>query len=163
VVGIEQGLNIPSRSFIGIFGPPCEEWIISDYACLLRGYVCVPLATTFSKDQLKFIIQETKMSLVICSVQQIETFLEIQKELSCLQHIIYFHLEDNNFKDYKDSRIVHSFSDIEKEGNEIRKREKIQEVEPVKLKRDDIVTLAYTSGSTGTPKRSYFDRKTMAI
>jgi long-chain acyl-CoA synthetase len=59
---ISLGLN-PSDN-IGIFSDNRPEWVISDLGIISIKSVVVPLYATSSKQQLKYIIDETQMKLI---------------------------------------------------------------------------------------------------
>lgn len=132
---------------IGIFSDNRPEWVISDIGILgIRGVV-VPFYATSSKNQLKYIADETKMRLIFVGNQeQYEKALWLAENSESIKKIVIYSSDiiptnENSIKwvDFIALAGDNQFND-----------------ELAKLKQDaqpeDIATIIYTSGTTGESK-----------
>ncbi len=132
---------------IGIFSNNMPEWTITDLAILgIRGVV-VPFFGTATKEQVKYIVDETQMKLMfVGNPEQLEKAIWVLDHTATLEKIIIFKsdigLNDHrcaNFQAFKESDADRKF--------ESRFYKILEEVQP-----DDLATIIYTSGTTGEPK-----------
>jgi len=119
------------------------EWLISDIAIMNAGGVTVPLFTTYSESDYKYIINDCNPK--ICIVSNVEQFKKIKNYI-------------------KNETILMSIDWIEQNivcFNEIFKKVFIdypKEIDQMKnlfnkdIKRNDLACIIYTSGTTGNPK-----------
>ena len=119
------------------------EWLISDIAIMNAGGVTVPLFTTYSENDYKYIIDDCKPK--ICIVSNIEQFNKIKKYI-------------------KDGTILISIDPLDQDVTNFNKIfEKTFNSNPLKtneqpnlynknIKRNDLACIIYTSGTTGNPK-----------
>jgi long-chain acyl-CoA synthetase len=130
---------------IGIFAPNSPEWTVTDLAILnIRGVV-VPFFSTASKEQCKYIVDETEMKLMfVGEEEQLEKAIWLLDNTDSLEAIVVFNeslkLVDKrcrSFGDYLETPVA-----------------KDADVERVQLsaKLSDLATIIYTSGTTGEPK-----------
>ena len=130
---------------IGIFAANTVEWTITDLAILnIRGVV-VPFFSTASKEQCKYIVDETDMKLMFVGDQeQLDKAIWLLDNTESLQSVVVFNsslsLTDDRCQSYDDytSQNVTGQFDID----EIQKN----------ATTDDLATIIYTSGTTGEPK-----------
>jgi len=141
---------------IGIFSDNRPEWVIADLGILgIRGVV-VPFYSTSSKQQLKYIIDETKMKLIfVGNMEQYEKALWLLENTESLKKIIVF---DPNIAQNDDKTVDwHQFHNLGKASdkeNELTRT--INESQP-----DDLATIIYTSGTTGESKGVMLDHETI--
>jgi len=132
---------------IGIFSDNRPEWVIADLGILgVRGVV-VPFYATSSKQQIKYIVDETEMRLIFAGNQdQYEKALWLLENTESVKTIVVF---DPNITS-KDKNII-SWSDFlnlaEQNEFSLELNQLIQEAQP-----DDLATIIYTSGTTGESK-----------
>jgi long-chain acyl-CoA synthetase len=144
-------LNIQQGSKLAIISENRTEWIITDLACVLSGFINVPIYTTLSSESIKYILNDSKsVACFVSNKLQLEKVLKVRSELPDLKYIISFNDLKTNI--YNDSII--SFSDILKEKKKIDRKKLIVKIEDILKKTDeeDLVTIIYTSGTTGVPK-----------
>jgi long-chain acyl-CoA synthetase len=118
------------------------EWLISDIAIMNAGGVTVPLFTTYSEDDYKYILNDCQPRVCIVSnydkLKKIKNFI---KENTIVISIEEFDQKINSFKNI-----------FFKEHTDLKTI--VESVVPYnnKLKRNDLACIIYTSGTTGNPK-----------
>jgi long-chain acyl-CoA synthetase len=132
---------------IGIFCDNRPEWIYSDLGIMGMRGVSVPFYSTSSKQQLKYIVDETKMKLIfVGNREQYEKALWLLENTETLKKIIVI---DATIAPDNDRCITwEKFIGLDSENNfndELKKR--MQDIQT-----DDLVTIIYTSGTTGESK-----------
>ncbi len=119
------------------------EWLISDIAIMNSGGVTVPLFTTYSKNDYKYIINDCEPK--VCIVSNLEQFQKIKeyiKEDTILISIDFFDKEVVSL-----NKIFEKvFDDNPKNNNQIKNQYNKN------IKRNDLACIIYTSGTTGNPK-----------
>ncbi len=132
---------------IGIFSDNKPEWIFADLGIMgVRG-VTVPFYSTSSKQQLKYIVDETRMKLIFVGNQeQYEKAVWLLENTATLRYIVVF---DSDFKSANENCLSwETFIDLDTRRffeAEVRKR-------TADIETDDLVTIIYTSGTTGESK-----------
>jgi long-chain acyl-CoA synthetase len=119
------------------------EWFISDLAIMLANGITVPAYTTYTEDDYKYLIEDSKPSVVIVSNN--EMFKKLTKTINekyFIKKVIIFdkikNLDKNKYLDF--SSII---------NNDISEKDKIQNSN---LKRSSPACIIYTSGTGGSPK-----------
>jgi long-chain acyl-CoA synthetase len=140
-LGLDYGDNI------GIFSDNRPDWLIADLGIIANRSVVVPLYATSSRQQLKYIADETKMKLIFAgNSEQYEKALWIRENSDTLKKIIVFEpgIAPNNDYciDWLEFIKLGSGNNLDSELNN-----RINSI-----KSDDLVTIIYTSGTTGDSK-----------
>jgi long-chain acyl-CoA synthetase len=153
-------LNIQQGSKLAIISENRTEWIITDLACVLSGFINVPIYTTLSSESIKYILKDSQS--IICFISnnlQLEKVLKVRSELPDLKYIISF----NDLKTKTEDKSIISFSDIMKEKHNNNRKKLIVKIEDILKKTDeeDLVTIIYTSGTTGVPKGVMLTQKNL--
>lgn len=132
---------------IGIFSSNRYEWVITDLSIMAIRGIVVPLYATASAQQVKYIIDETKMKLLfIGNNEQLDKAVWLLDNCKTLEKIIVFEqglvLNDQRLVDFQEFK--NSIPD------------KTDNSKLVSLlidsKPDELATIIYTSGTTGEPK-----------
>ncbi len=132
---------------IGIFSDNRPEWIYADMGIMGIRSVVVPFYATSSKQQLKYIVDETRMKLIfVGNSEQYEKAVWLLENTETLKKIVVF---DNDFLPDNASCITwDQFISSDQENRfEQQVKQSISEIQP-----DDLVTIIYTSGTTGESK-----------
>ncbi len=130
---------------IGIFSSNCPEWTVTDLAILNIRAVSVPFFSTASREQCKYIVDETAMKLMFVGDQiQLDNALWLLDNTKSLQRIVVF----NDAIEIKNPSCI-SFNDYLNEP--IDKSEQLGKIQQ-SASIDDLATIIYTSGTTGEPK-----------
>ncbi len=77
--------------FIAIYGKNSEEWLLSDLAANLYGITSVSIYDTLGADSMRFILNQTNLTTIFCSVPMIINILKEEK-FEKVENIVYFEL-----------------------------------------------------------------------
>tara|TARA_B100001057_G_scaffold332208_1_gene332544 strand:+ start:915 stop:2645 length:1731 start_codon:yes stop_codon:yes gene_type:complete len=119
------------------------EWLISDIAIMNAGGVTVPLFTTYSENDYKYIINDCKPK--VCIVSNIEQFKKIKKYIKNETILISIEPLDKDIIDFN-KIFEKTFS-----NNSLKTGEQLN-LYNKNIKRNDLACIIYTSGTTGNPK-----------
>ncbi|MBK7031625.1 MAG: AMP-binding protein [Bacteroidales bacterium] len=113
----------------------------------IRGVV-VPFFSTASKTQVKYIVDETSMSLMfVGNKEQLESAVWLMNNNSTLRKVVSF---DETAIDGKDERLM-GWSDFLAHGKQASATTDLEKI-LTQAEPDDLATIIYTSGTTGEPK-----------
>ncbi len=116
------------------------EWLIADLAIMNAGGVTVPLFTTYSEDDYKYIINDCKPK--ICIVSNHIQYKKIEKFISNETKIISFENFNQNIENIR--KIL--------EKSIYQEASYILDYYNNEITRKDLACIIYTSGTTGNPK-----------
>jgi len=141
------GSGYGENSKIGIFSNNIPEWTIADVGILDIRAIVVPFFATASKEQCKYIIDETEMKLMfVGDKEQLGKALWLLDHTNSLKQIVVFDteipLEDKRCVNFNDFCDIKSSKEIDVKLKDSR----------AKAALSDMVTILYTSGTTGEPK-----------
>ena len=133
-----KSLGLRDGAHIGIYSKNCREWIISDLAIVMAGYVSVPFFPSLNGKELSYIMEYGDVDALFLG--KIETWEDIKNDLPNDMPMI-------TFPNYKGcSEVTRGF----KWHDFINSYEPIQN--PNKPKLSDLWTIIFTSGTTGNAK-----------
>ena len=133
-----KSLGLRDGAHIGIYSKNCREWIISDLAIVMAGYVSVPFFPSLNGKELSYIMEYGDVDALFLG--KIETWEDIKNDLPNDMPMI-------TFPHYKGcSEVTRGF----KWHDFINIHEPIQN--PNKPKLSDLWTIIFTSGTTGNAK-----------
>ena len=132
-----KSLNLREGAHIGIYSKNCREWIISDLAIVMAGYVSVPFFPSLNGKELAYIMDYGDVDALF--IGKIETWDQIKDDLPEGMPLIKFPHYDGC------SNVTgHEWFDF------IDSHEPMQN--PNKPKLSDLWTIIFTSGTTGNAK-----------
>ncbi|MFL2628520.1 MAG: AMP-binding protein [Candidatus Marisimplicoccus sp.] len=133
-----KSLNLREGAHIGIYSKNCREWIISDLAIVMAGYVSVPFFPSLNGKELAYIMDYGDVDALF--VGKIETWDQIKDDLPEGMPLIKFPHYDGC------SNVTKGLEWFEF----IKSNEPMQN--PNKPKLSDLWTIIFTSGTTGNAK-----------
>ncbi len=129
-----RGFGLQPGDRVGIFSKNCAEWIISDLAIMVGGFISVPVYSSANADTLGYCLKHAEAKAVFIGKLDKAEGLEKAIPDGCIS-IAY---------PYPTLPTDHQWDDL------IGANEPTGEVASPSL--DDVMTILYTSGSTGNPK-----------
>jgi long-chain acyl-CoA synthetase len=120
------------------------EWSITDMALAMTGAVHVPVYSTISEEEYRYIFRHSETKFIFVSDEKLyRKLLPLLKEVPSIEQIYTY----NQISGAK------SINDLYAIGEEI-KESYFSVLQTIKdsILEDDLVTLIYTSGTTGIPK-----------
>ena len=133
-----RSLGLRDGAHIGIYSKNCREWIISDLAIVMAGYVSVPFFPSLNGKELSYIMEYGDVDVLFLG--KIETWDEIKNDLPNDMPMIKFP-HYNGCSEVTRGFQWHDF---------INSHDPIQN--PNKPKLSDLWTIIFTSGTTGNAK-----------
>jgi len=79
---------IEPRGYLGICAANRPEWMITDFACIFQNIISVPIYTLFTDREIAYVINNTKVSVIVCDKQMLPRFIELHSQCASLQHIV---------------------------------------------------------------------------
>ena len=78
--------------FLGLYSKNREEWVETDFGCMISGITTVCLYETLGKDAIEFILDQTNIRTVFCIGDKIRNIsdLKAQGKISSTTHLIYY-------------------------------------------------------------------------
>jgi long-chain acyl-CoA synthetase len=122
------------------------EWTMTDVATLCLGGITVPIYTSLSPEQIKYIIINSDAKVVVCSNEELWKKIQIIKsDLPLVSHFITF------LADAPEG--VKAFDEVLELGKQKAQEEpELFEQMALTVKPSDVASIIYTSGTTGEPK-----------
>ncbi len=135
---LRKNLNTGDRCVLLSENRP--EWLIADIAIMNAGGITVPLFTTYSEQDYKYIINDCKPK--VCIVSNDIQYRKIEKFISNDTRVLSFENFNEKIESFKN--ILEKYSKKEKTSVFLNYNQEIS--------RKDLACIIYTSGTTGNPK-----------
>jgi len=141
-----RDLGLRPGDKVVIFSENRPEWVMTDLAVLCARGVTVPIYTSLMPEQLKYIIDDSDASFIVCSKRDLWLKVEaIRKEIPKVRHFIMI--------DEEAPAGVLTLGEIAGRGKATATADpKSFDAIAEAAAPDDVASLIYTSGTTGTPK-----------
>ncbi|MEO7358629.1 MAG: long-chain fatty acid--CoA ligase [Ignavibacteria bacterium] len=144
--------KIQSGDKIAIFSESRTEWAVVDFACMFCKLISIPIYTSQSDAQIKYILENSGCQMCFVSNKLLlGKILNISDGLPALQKIITF---NETSDDDQINKGVENFAQliaiIARPDKNIIYNKLLDQSE--KISENDLVTIIYTSGTTGIPK-----------
>ena len=138
--------NRPPLKVLGINAKNSAEYAVVDIACALYGFTLVPLYDTLGPQAVNYILEQTQMSSVFCTLATLKSLLKLEivsnlKNLICFEAFGEEQLQQAKQKNLK----IFAFSELFESGRQ-------KHTDPLKVTPETVYVISYTSGTTGNPK-----------
>ena len=84
--GLRQITN--PRDYLAICAANRPEWVITDFACIFQSIISVPIYTSFTDHEIAYIINNTKITVIVCDKQLLPRLVGIKSQCPSMKHII---------------------------------------------------------------------------
>ena len=139
-------LGVKSGEKVVIISETRADWTMADLAILCLGGVVVPIYTTLTPSQMRYIIQDSDAKAVIYSCDEIwQKLKKVEKDLGGVKHYITFENRSPEGTFTKDQIIERGKVAMNEDPDFL-------EASISSIKPDDLFSIMYTSGTTGPPK-----------
>jgi len=115
------------------------EFHLADLAAMMLGATPFSLYTTYTAEQIRYLIEDAGARVLICEQRYLQQVREARRQLPALEHVIVV--------DGKAPIGMQALADVEGSNPDFDVESVVAKIEP-----DDVITLIYTSGTTGPPK-----------
>jgi long-chain acyl-CoA synthetase len=134
-----QSYGIHCSDRVAILSENRHEWVVADFACLLRGAVVVPIYTTLTSVQTAYMLRDSGAQAIFVSSQKhLEKVASILDTTAVKKIVIMDDVVDARASRMADLMQLPGGPQFSTLGHSIQP--------------DDLATIIYTSGTTGVPK-----------
>ncbi|MBM3275790.1 MAG: long-chain fatty acid--CoA ligase, partial [Candidatus Sericytochromatia bacterium] len=155
---VELGVGPGER--VAVLSENRPEWLVVDQAVLSLGAVLVPIYTTLTADQTRYILGDSSAMVLFCSGEgQVAKIQQVRGDLPALGQVFSF---DEVTTKRGQTKIRH-FGEVLSAGADAMERTERQRAElSAQIKPEWLASLVYTSGTTGDPKGAMLSHGNLA-
>jgi len=141
-----QALGLKPGDRMAILSENRPEWVMADFAALSAGAVTVPIYTSLPPDQVRYILDDAGVKIVVCSdLEMWRKVAAVRDALPALERVILVEGDP--------PAGTHALSDVADMGRRVDQEEPGRfERSAEAVKPGDLASIIYTSGTTGSPK-----------
>jgi long-chain acyl-CoA synthetase len=152
IAGSLKSWGVSRGDRIAILSENRPEWTIADFACLLLGAVVVPIYTTLTAEQTKYILCDSgPRAIFVSSEEQLQKIRSIQN-VTALEKVVCMNAAPTNSVEGWSDLVLASPSESNAALEQVTRS----------IRPEDLATIIYTSGTTGTPKGVMLSHGNMA-
>ena len=134
-----QSYGIHCGDRVAILSENRHEWVVADFACLMRGAIVVPIYTTLTSVQTAYLLRDSGAQAIFVSSQKhLEKVAAILDTTAVKKIVIMDDVVDARASRMADLMQLPGGPQFSSIGRSIQP--------------DDLATIIYTSGTTGVPK-----------
>ncbi|MDD5069412.1 MAG: long-chain fatty acid--CoA ligase [Candidatus Omnitrophica bacterium] len=131
-------LGVKKDDRIALWLANCPEFVYSFFAVLKLGATVVPINSMLTREETKFIVEDSQSSVLICSIDKVASSENIMARVASLNQLVSLPKPQASGDNLID------FYELIKKNREF--------IGKVGLESDSLAEIIYTSGTTGTPK-----------
>jgi long-chain acyl-CoA synthetase len=141
-----RSLGCKAGDKVVILAENSPSWIMADFANLCLGVVTVPIYPTLVPEQIRYIIDDSDASIVLCSSPALWQKIEsIRNSLTKVDHFVFFQRPS--------PAGAWTLDELRDKGRKWGEQNpSVFSGMASAVKPDDVASLIYTSGTTGIPK-----------
>jgi long-chain acyl-CoA synthetase len=145
---VEMGVGPGER--VAVLSENRPEWLIVDQAVLSLGAVLVPIYTTLTAEQARYILRDSSAMVLFCSGEgQVAKVQQVRGDLPALQQVFSF----DEVATKRGQTKVRHFGEVLSAGADALERTERPRAElAAQITPEWLASLVYTSGTTGEPK-----------
>ncbi|MEK7483259.1 MAG: long-chain fatty acid--CoA ligase [Planctomycetota bacterium] len=136
-----KALGLQPNQKVALLSENRPEWLYIDMAVLALGAIDVPIYTSNTPQQIRYILDNSESCIAFSSASLLNKILEIRGEIPSLKHLICLDEPTPTQR----NQGVRSLEEIYSLGNS-------EILPPLPISKDQVCTIIYTSGTTGNPK-----------
>lgn len=141
-----QALGLKPGDRVALLSENRPEWVMADFATLTAGGVTVPIYTSLLPDQIRYIVDDSGATIVVCSDRDLLRKVEVVRSaLPSVEHVVLLEGEAPEG--------ALALADVLDRGK------RLEETSPGLFERSaeavrpgDLASIIYTSGTTGVSK-----------
>ncbi|MCP9493946.1 MAG: long-chain fatty acid--CoA ligase [Pyrinomonadaceae bacterium MAG19_C2-C3] len=143
-----HSLGVRACDRVALLSENRPEWTLADAGCLFAGAIDVPIYTTLTPAQVRYILNDSAASVLF--IQNQKQYMRVREAVAAcagLHHVVFFDEEEES------EAGAMTLTELEARGAELARTEPaLLDTLKTATKPDDLATIIYTSGTTGDPK-----------